>query len=55
MKRDAFNKVLHKLSLQKGEEKLHLASQLHQFVRKLQTEGELYAKKQSVIRSRATA
>ncbi len=48
MKKGDFNNILYKLSLQKGEEKLRLAFKLNQFVIKLQKEGELYAKRQSV-------
>ncbi len=55
MKTKAFNKIMHRLSLQKGEEKLKLAFKLSEFVRRLHREGEMYAKKQSATRSRATA
>lgn len=55
MQTKAFNKILHRLSLQKGEEKLKFAFKLSEFVRRLHREGEMYAKKQSATRSRATA
>lgn len=55
MKSNRFNIILKKLSLQSGQEKLHIASQLTQFVNQLRTQGNLYAKKRSVLRSRATA
>ncbi len=55
MKKGDFNSILHKLSLQKGEEKLRLAFKLNQFVVKLQKEGELYASRQSIARSRTAS
>lgn len=55
MKEGDFKKILHRLSLQKGEEKLKLAFRLSQFVLKLQKEGDLYAKRQSVIKSRTAS
>ncbi|EKD86043.1 MAG: hypothetical protein ACD_37C00503G0002 [uncultured bacterium] len=55
MKKRDFDKLLHKLSLQKGEEKLRLSSQLYQFTRQLRAIGELYGQRQSINKSRTTA
>ncbi|MBI4097929.1 MAG: hypothetical protein HY426_02715 [Candidatus Levybacteria bacterium] len=55
MRKREFKEILHRLSLQKGEEKLRLAFKLNFFIKKLQKEGELYAKRQRAARSRAAA
>ncbi len=55
MRKREFKEILHRLSLQKGEEKLRLAFKLNFFIKKLQKEGKLYAKRQGTTRSRAAA
>lgn len=51
MNKAAFKDILHKLYLQKGQEKLHISFKLSQFVTRLRMEGVSYAKKKSVTRA----